>query len=180
MKTHEYISVLLLVVASALLPSCILLDSSPLHTPRPHPPIADSRPSSYLGDPHRNSKVYNKSFEVPVDGGIYEFDNSSNQLYFLSIFDSSMSEPQKLSDDRYSPAESGFIMVDDLTYTGQFYTITCNKDKHKWAIEVEPLQAAPDEEYYREIMVFMWDGSDNTRFVFRFEQIDDYDYGSIE
>ena len=175
MKTYKIISAFL-VVASAFLPSCMLLESSPIHSHWPHPSFAASMPG-----PHgRISKIYNKSFEVPAEGGIYEFDCADDQFYIARVFDSSMPLSQRRSDGRYSPAESDFITVNDLTYTGQFYTITCNKDKHNWVIEVEPLMAAVDEEYYREILVFMWDGSDNSRFVFRFEQIDDYDDEYIE
>ena len=175
MKTHKII-LALLVVASAFLPSCMLLDSSPLHSPRPRPFLAPHKPRPYRPD----YSSYNKSFEVPVEGGIYEIDCANDQFYISKVFDSSMSEPLRLSDGHYSPAERDFITVNDLTYTGQFYTITCNVDKHNCVIEIEPLSAAPDESDYRELRVFMWDGSDDSHFVFRFEQIDDYDYGYIE
>ena len=79
----------------------------------------------------------------------------------------------KRSDGHYSPLETDFVTVNDVTYSGQFYTITCNKDEHNWVIEIDPFIASSDELNYREVRVSMWDGSDNSRFVFRFEQIDD-------
>ena len=79
------------------------------------------------------------------------------------------------SNCRYSPTANDFISVNDVTYSGPFYTITCNRDKHNWIIEVDPLMATPGEFSYREIWVFMWDESDDFNFVFQFEQRDDYD-----
>ena len=112
MKTHIYISALL-VAAVTLLSSCSLLVASPIHSHRPHPHYA-------------------------------------------------------------------YIDVDDFSYYGPFYTITCDLDKQNWIIEVDPLNATPGEISYREVWVFMWDGSDNFNFVFQFEQNDDDSFEGIE
>lgn len=179
MKTHQYISVLL-VVASTLLSSCSLLVSSPLHYQRPHPYFADYDSNHHRAKPHWNNKVYNGYIEVPAEGGIYEFDCADDQFYISRIFDSSMPVPQKHSNCRYSPTSDDFESVNDLTYSGPFYTITCNKDKHNWVIKVDPIMTTTGELNDREIWVFMWDGSDDSNFVFKFEQIDYDSIGYIE
>ena len=91
-----------------------------------------------------------------------------------------MPMPDLYTDSRYSQTSSDYIYVNDLTYEGSFYTITCNKDKHNWIIEVDPLLAVPGEFGTREIWVFMWDGSDDSNFVFHFEQSDDDSFECIE
>ena len=179
MKTLKYISALL-VVASTLLPSCMLLDSSPIHSYGPHFPFAASGSSHYGWGHHRANKVYKGSFEVPAEGGIYEIECGNDNFYISRIFDSSMTLPQNYSNCRYSPTADDFESVNDLTYSGPFYTITCNKDKHNWVIKVDPFIALADEINYREVRVSMWDGSDNSNLVFQFEQNDDGNYGCIE
>ena len=176
MKTHKYISALL-VVASALLSSCSLLVSSPIGPSGPHHHFAGYGPR-----PHRSGRVYNSLLQVPADGGIYEFDCANDEFYISRIFDSSMPEPQRYShaDCRYSPTANDYISVNDVTYSGPFYTITCNRDKHNWIIEIDPLIATSGELDYREIRVFMWDGSDNSNFVFQFEQSDSDSFEYIE
>ena len=167
MKTHIYISALL-VVASALLSSCSLLVSSPIHPSGPHP---------HFG---RSNKVYSETFEVPAEGGIYEFDCADDQFYILRIYDSSMLVSSERSNCRHSPTLNNFMPVFDLTYSGSFYTITCNRDEHNWIINVDPLIATSAESDYREIRVLMWDGSDDSDFVFQFEQGDFESYGYIK
>lgn len=171
MNTHKHISALL-VVAIDLLSSCSLLVSSPLPSPRPHPYYA-----SYGGSPYRNNKVCKKSFHVPIEGGVYEFNCANDQFYISKIFDSSMIMPQAHSNCRYSPTTDDYITVGDLSYNGPFYTITCNLDKHNWIIKVDPLMSTPDECSDRDIWVFMWDESDDYHFVFLFEQ---YNNDSLE
>jgi hypothetical protein len=167
MKTHKHISALL-VVASALLSSCTLLVSSPLESPRP-------RPYTNL-----TKNFYNGIIEVPVDGGLYEFDCTDDKFYISKIFDSSMPVLSKNSDSRHSPETNNYIPVNDLTYTGSFYTITCNRKEHNWIIEIDPLISNPGELNDRDIWVYMWDGSGDYYFIFRFEQIDNNNYGYIE
>ena len=170
MKTHKYISALL-VVASALLSSCSLLVSSPIHSHRPHPHY------DYYdeGKPIRNRKVCKKSFKVPIEGGVFEFDCANDQFYISKIFDTSMLMQEAYTDGLYSPSTDDYTSVDDLSYDGPFYTITCDLDEHKWIMEVDPLMATPGEYSYREVWVCMWDESDCYRFVFQFEQKDDDD-----
>ena len=176
MRTHINIAALL-VVASALLSSCELLVSSPIHSHGPQHHFA-AHESSYYRRPHLVNKVYNGCFEIPAEGGIYEFDCANDQFYIARIFDTSMLyEP---FDRRYSPKTDDYIDVDDFSYSGSFYTITCNKDKHNWVIKVDPIMASPDEFSYREIWVLMWDGSDNSNIVFQFEQADSESLGYIE
>ena len=180
MKTHQHISALL-VVASALLSSCELLVPSPLHYPRPHPYFADHESSSFEGSPYRH-KVYNGLFEVPAEGGIYKFNCADDRFFISRVFDSSMPLPHNHSNSncRCGQTTSNYISVNDLTYSGSFYTITCNKDEHNWVIKVDPLTATSGEFNDREVWVFMWDGSDNSNFVFKFEQADEDSYGYIE
>ena len=84
------------------------------------------------------------------------------------------------SNGRYSPAANDYEDVNDLSYSGSFYTITCNKNKHNWVITVDPLMASPGEFSYRDVWVYMWDGSDDSGFVFHFEQSDYDSFESIE
>ena len=170
MKTHQHISALL-ILASALLSSCSLLVTSPIHSHGPRHHFADYGPR-----PHPNIKVYNELFQVPAEGGIYKFNCANDKFYISRIFDSSMPVTHNYSNCRYSPTEGDFESVNDVTYSGAFYTITCNKDEHNWIIEVDPLT----ELNYREIRVFMWDGSDDSKLVFQFEQSDYDDLGYIE
>lgn len=156
MKSLKHISALL-VVAGTLLSSCTLLESSPLHYPRPRPSFA----------PHGIHKNYNGFFQVPAKGGVYEFECANDQFYISKIYDTSLSREH--SNSRYSIAENGFIPVNDLTYDGAFYTITCNKDEHNWIIEVDPLPTSGDSNA-REVWVLMWDESDESSLVFQFEQ----------
>lgn len=174
MKTHIYISALL-VAAVTLLSSCSLLVASPIHSHRPHPHDA-----SHEERPHRSNKVCKKLFQVPVEGGVYEFDCANDQFYISKIFDSSMLTPEAYTNCSYSPTTDDYIDVDDFSYYGPFYTITCDLDKQNWIIEVDPLIATPGEISYREVWVFMWDGSDNFNFVFQFEQNDDDSFEGIE
>ena len=160
MKTHIHISALL-VVASALLSSCTLLEPSPLPHYNAHVP------GFYGGIPHSSYRVYNGFIQVPAEGGIYQFDCADDQFYISRIFDSSMPVPQRHSNCRYSPDSDDYESVNDLEYSGSFYTITCNKNKHNWVIKVDPLSSGED---YRKICVYMWDGSDDSDFIFRFEQ----------
>ena len=176
MKSHIHIFALL-VVASTLLSSCVLLAPSPIHYSNPHPYFADQEPGPYGG----NHKVYNGVIEVPAEGGIYEFDCADDKFYISRIFDSSMPVPDNYSNCRYSPKANDYKSVNDYSYSGSFYTITCNKDEHNWVIKVEPLMAASGEYNYRDIWVYMWDGSDGSHFIFQFEQSDDGEgYGYIE
>ncbi len=168
MKTHIHISALL-VVAITFLSSCSLLVSSPL------PGYA-----SYEERPQWNKKICKKSFQVPVDGGVFEFECANDQFYISKIFDSSMPTPPAHTNCRYSPTTDDYIDVDDLSYYGSFYTVTCNLDQHNWIIKVDPLIATTDEYSYREIWVFMWDESDDYHFVFRFEQNDFDSFERIE
>lgn len=169
METHKYISALL-VVASALLSSCSLLVSSPLSAPRP-------RPHTEL----RNNNVYSGIINVPTEGGIYEFDCADDQFYISRIYDSTMPLPRKSSDCRHSPTTNDLWPVYDLTYTGSFYTITCNRDEHNWIIKIDPLISIPGQINDRDILVYMWDGADDYNFIFRFEQNDNDDsYGYVE
>ena len=179
MKSLHHISALL-VVASTLLSSCSLLVSSPIHYPGPHHHHDSYESDSYGRHPHRNKKVYSGSFQVAPEGGIYEFECANDEFYISRIFDTSMPMPDLYTDSRYSQTSSDYIYVNDLTYEGSFYTITCNKDKHNWIIEVDPLLAVPGEFGTREIWVFMWDGSDDSNFVFHFEQSDDDSFECIE
>lgn len=179
MKTIKYISALL-VVSSTLLSSCSLLVSSPLPSsrPRPHPhphPVAHGG-SSYGGS-RKNSKVYNDLFRVSVEGGTYEFDCANDQFYIAKIYDSSILLPDMYTNyDSYTPTASDFIPVNDLTFDGSFYTITCNRDKNNWVITIDPLKAMPGELNEREVWVHMWDESDNYNFVFKFEQREFLEY----
>ena len=156
-------------MASTLLSSCVLLAPSPIHYSSPHPYYADQEPSPYGG----SHKVYNGFIEVPAEGGIYEFECADDHFYISRIFDSSMPVPGEYSNCRYSPTTDDYISVNDYSYSGSFYTITCNKDEHNWVIKVDPFMAMQDEYNYRDIWVFMWDGSDNSHLIFQFEQIDD-------
>ena len=175
MKTLKHISALL-VVASTFLSSCSLLVSSPIHSPGPHHFLAGPVPSPYRGNPQRVKKVYNGIIQVSAGGGIYQFECADDQFYISRIFDSSMPVLHNYSNCRYSPKSDDYISVDDLTYSGSFYTITCNKDEHNWVINIDPLT----ESDFREIRVFMWDGSDDSNFIFRFEQSDFNDDECIE
>ena len=176
MKTHKHI-LALLVVVSALLSSCELLVSSPIHSYGPHHHFAGH--GSKL---HRRGRVYNSQLQVPADGGIYEFDCANDEFYISRIFDSTMPVAQRYSQlhCRFSPTADDFELVNDVTYSGPFYTITCNKDEHNWIIQIDPLIATPGKLDYREIRVYMWDGSDDSKLVFQFEQKDLDDYGYIE
>ena len=151
-------------MASALLSSCSLLVSSPLPYHRPHHFSAGYESSSSGGYSHGYIKAYNRLFKVSENGGVYKFNCGNDEFFISMIYDSFMPMDFEYSDSR------NFISVDDLTYSGSFYTITCNKDEHNWIIDVDPLMAAPDEPDMREIWVVMWDASDNSRFVFKFEQ----------
>ena len=119
MKTHIYISALL-VAAVTLLSSCSLLVASPIHSHRPHPHYA-----SHEERPHRSNKVCKKLFQVPIDGGVYE---ANDQFYISKIFDTSMLMPDAYTDCSYSPTTDEFEDVNDLSYYGPFYTITCDFD----------------------------------------------------
>ena len=163
MSAVKHISALL-VVASALLSSCSLLVLSPT------PYYADDETSYYEERPHRFGKVYNGLFQVPAEGGIYEFQCANDRFYISKIHDTSMSDRHQRADRRYSPSINDYKTVNDLTYDGPFYTITCNKEKHNWVIKVDPLTATSDDSSERTVWVYMWDGSDNYNFVFRFEQ----------
>ena len=177
MKTHKYISALLVMVASALLSSCSLLVSSPIHSYRPRPYYASAGER-----PLRSPKVCKRSFQVPVDGGVYEFDCANDQFSLPRIFDTSMLMQDAYTDSRYSPATDDYASLDGLSYDGAFYTITCDLDEHKWTITVDPLMATPGEFSYREVWVCMWDESDGYKFVFQFEQNDDDNdsFGGVE
>lgn len=177
MKTNIYISALL-VVASTLLSSCELLVSSPIHHSRRLHHSVDYESGYYGGCSHRDAKVYKEKFEVSAEGGTFEFSCTDDNFYISRVFDSSMLyEPFS---GHYSPATDDFIDVGDFTYSGSFYTITCNNDKHKWAITVDPIIATSGDLEYREIWMYMWDGSDDSHFLFRFEQMDDFSYEIIE
>ena len=173
MEAHKHISALL-VVASALLSSCSLLVSSPL-------PPSGPRPHSESDSFGRKNYVYSGIIEVPAEGGIYEFDCADDQFYISRIYDSTMPLPRKTSNCRHTPTTNDLWPVYDLTYTGSFYTITCNRDEHNWIINIDPLISIPGEYNDRGILVYMWDGSDDYNFIFRFEQSDNDDsYGYIE
>lgn len=88
--------------------------------------------------------------------------------------------PEAYTNYSYSPTTDEYIDVDDLSYYGPFYTITCDLDKQNWIIKIDPFTATPGEISYREIWVFMWDRSDNFNFVFQFEQNDDDSFEGIE
>ena len=172
MEAHKHISALL-VVASALLSSCSLLVSSPL-------PPSGPRPHSESGSFERKN-VYSGVIEVPAEGGIYEFDCADDQFYISRIYDSTMPLPRKTSNCRHTPTTNDLWPVYDLTYTGSFYTITCNRDEHNWIINIDPLISIPGEFNDRGILVYMWDGSDDYNFIFRFKQSDNDDsYGYVE
>ena len=156
MRYIKYISALL-VMASTLLASCTLLASSPIHNPRPHHHHGDES-SSYGGRPLWNSKFYHGVFRVPAEGGVYEFKCANDKFFISKVYDSSMPWPHKLKP------------VNDLTYDGPFYTITCNTDQHNWLITVDPLTTISSESDMREVWVSMWDDSDDYNFVFKFEQ----------
>ena len=174
MKTHIKIAALL-VAASALLSSCELLVSSPIHYPSNHHHSAYYGSGYYGGRPLRNNKVYKGLFEVPADGGTFEFDCADDQFYISRIYDSTMPLPRKTSNCRHSPTTNDLWPVYDLTYTGSFYTITCNRDEHNWIIKIDPLISIPGQINDRDILVYMWDGADDYNFIFRFEQSDNED-----
>lgn len=174
MKTHIYIFALL-VAAITLLSSCSLLVASPIHSHGPHPHYAPHEEK-----PLWSKKICKKSFQVPIDGGIYEFECANDEFYISRIFDSSMLMPETHTNYRYSPTTDDYLSVDDLSYYGPFYTITCDLDKHNWIIKVDPLTATPGEFSYRDIWVFMWDGSDDYHFVFQFEQYENDSFEGIE
>lgn len=113
MKTHKHISALL-VVASVIFSSCTLFVSSLLEYPRP-------RPNTNL-----TQNVYNGIIEVPADGGLYEFDCTDDKFYISKFFDSSMPVLSKNFDSRHSPETNNYIPVNDLTYSGSFYTVYKN------------------------------------------------------
>ena len=171
MKTHKHISALL-VVAITLLSSCSLLVSSPLPSSKPHP----------HENHHRNSKGYNELFEVSVEGGIFEFNCADDQFYISRVVDSSMPPPHKHSNSkcRCGQTTREYKIVNVLTYSGSFYTITCNRDEHNWVIKIDPLTATYGEFNEREVWVYMRDESDNSSLVFKFEQGDFEGYESIE
>ena len=155
---------------STLLSSCSLLVSSPIHY---------SRPSNHGRHPHRNHKVYNGSYEVPAEGCTFEFDCANDDFYILRIFDSSLPVTQGLSNSRFFPSYNDCISVNDLTYAGPFYTITCNQDEQNWNITVDPITTTPGMLDNREVWVFMRDRSDDSYFVIKFEQNDPDSYGYI-
>ena len=111
---------------------------------------------------------------------MYEFDCANDQFYISKIFDSSMLMQDAYTNSLYSPSTDDYASVNDLSYDGSFYTITCDLKEHKWIIEVDPLLATPGEFSYREVWVCMWDESDGYKFVFQFEQNDDDSFEGIE
>lgn len=167
MKPFRYIFALL-VVASTLLSSCSLLVSSPLHYyPSPRYYSDDYESSSYVEPPR--GRIYNGAFQVPADGGVFEFDCATDQFHVSKIYDSSM--PVTDYNSRYATPKGNYTSANELTYEGSFYTITCNKDKHNWIIQVYPFITTSDECNEREICVLIWDGSDHSINRFQFEQI---------
>lgn len=175
MRTLKHISALL-AVASILLSSCSLLESSPLpHSrPRPHYPAPES--FSYGSYPYRHNKVYNGVIHVPAEGGVYEFKCGDDKLFISEIYDSSMPLPDRQMNSHYSPTSNDYISVDDVSYSGSFYTITCNKDQHNWVVKVDPLLAASGELANRDVWVIIWDLSDDSNFLFQFEQSESLEY----
>ena len=174
MKALKYISVLP-VVACTMFASCSLLVSSPLPPSRPHRPYAPDKA------PYEN-RVYNGLFEVPAEGGVYKINCADDQFYISRIFDSSMPPPQshRHRHGRLSPSDEQIQSVNDLTYEGPFYTITCNKDEHNWIITVNPLTTTLGDPEERGVLVFMYDGSDDSDLVFLFEQSDTESLGYIQ
>ncbi len=182
MKYHQHI-LALLAVASTLLSSCTLLVSSPIPHSGHHHHYDDDGGSSYRARPRR---VYSRVFQVPAEGGIYEFDCATDQFYISKIYDTSMPTLEPMprynthTNCRISPSTDDYESVNDLTYNGSFYTITCDMDKQNWVITVDPFVAFPDEPSIRDIWVLMHDESDDSGFVFQFEQIDDETIESIQ
>ncbi len=163
MKTLSIISNFLVSVAACtLLSSCVLLASSPIHHPRHH----------RIPDP--NTIVYNAVFHIPEKGGVYEFECADDQFYISKVLDTTMPlpRPHTHSNCCCSHPMNHFKIIEDMTYHGSFYTITCNNDDHTWVIEFAPIKTASGESNQRDVWVQMWDGSDDSDFVFLFEQGD--------
>ena len=87
-----------------------------------------------------------------------------------------MPVPDSQTNSHYSPTSNDYISVDDVSYSGSFYTITCNKDQHNWVVKVDPLLAASGELANRDVWVIIWDLSDDSNFLFQFEQSESLDY----
>lgn len=161
MKRLQLISVLS-IVSCTLLSSCTLLESSPLPRERRH------HHDAHYGSSY-NDKTYHGTFQVPAEGGIYEFDCADDDFFISHIMDSSMPMPAA-PQGRCAPSVEAGRHVNALTYDGPFYTITCHPEKHNWVIEVDPLRVTQWGRNEREVMVFMSDESDYSDFVFLFEQ----------
>ena len=164
MKSFKHISALS-VVASTLLSSCTLLVSSPL-------PSSDHANNIIYHSGKTNG--YDEIFQVPAKGGVYEFDCANDQYSISILFDSSMPlpVPRKQSNCRcYQASETSKpITVKGLTYSGPFYTITRNADKHNWIITIDPLTTMSGESDEREVLVSVWDEPHDL--VFKFKQSD--------
>lgn len=174
MKTLKTISIILVLVAACThLTSCTLLASSPIHSSRLHLHFDD-----YVADedPWESNQAYHGFFRIPARGGVYEFECSTDQFFISRILDSSMplSKPHSQSNCRCSSnSYHHFMSVDASTYSGSFYTITCNYDEHNWTIKVDPLSTTSSELGRRDVWVIMWregDDVDNEFYSLHFIQ----------
>lgn len=164
MKPLNHISVLL-VAASTLLTSCLLLVSSPLPPSRPHHYVDHE---SHKG----NSNGYDEFYQIPAKGGVFEFQCANDQFNLAVLFDSTTPMVDQHSNGRCGPTvdKNYYKPVKGSFYDGPYYTITCDKDKHKWTIEVKPLTTKYRGSDKRNICVSMQDESDFSTFVLMFEQ----------
>ena len=170
MKTLKNIS-LILVATSTLLASCTtLLASSSLSSCDSDSFIEEEFEdeeeviiSQHMVGYSCNNDLYSEVFQIPVDGGSYEFECEYVQFYISKIFDTSLPCTfEQFSTQVFKP-------VNAWIYNGPFYTITCDTRNHVWKIEVEPLISLSE---IRQIWVLMWPGFDKHNYVFQFEQGD--------
>ena len=169
MKTLKNIS-LILVATSTLLASCTtLLASSSLSSCDSDSFIEEEfeDEEEVIISQHMvgccNNDLYSEVFQIPVDGGSYEFECEYVQFYISKIFDTSLPCTfEQFSTQVFKP-------VNAWVYNGPFYTITCDTRNHVWKIEVEPLISLSE---IRQIWVLMWPGFDKHNYVFQFEQGD--------
>jgi hypothetical protein len=168
MKTPINISILTVVVIT-LLSSCSLLVSSPLPSSDYLTYYEEEEEEeedvlfcqTMVAFDWNNDDVYSEVFEIPVDGGYYEFECEYDQFYISKIFDSSLPCALDLISTQV------FLPVNAWIYNGPFYTITCDTRRHTWRIEVEPFIPLSG---MRQIWVLMWPGFDQYNYVFQFEQ----------
>jgi len=139
--------------------------SSPLHSSRPHYFDDDAD----AGNPDWDANLYDAAFEIPAEGGIYEFDCPDDQFCISKVLDSTMPLPYPHThyDCRCSYPINHFRIIEDEAYHGSFYSITCYHDDHTWVLEIYPLKAESDSQ--RELWVLMRSGA-NVFFSFCFTQ----------